>query len=173
LFHLKGEIMKNLLFVTLAMLAVGCNEGNQITEEGNEGHEHHHHEWKEDVDTTGLGVAFPEGAAVFFSNLENGQQVKLPFVLQMGVNGMEVEPAGPINYGKGHHHLIIGGSYMALGSSVPFDGQHLHFGKGQTEMTLDSLPAGKHQLTLQFANGAHLSYGEGLSKSIEIEVLAE
>jgi hypothetical protein len=89
----------------------------------------------------------------------------------MGVEGMEVEPAGQINYGRGHHHIIIDGSFMAAGSSVPFDGQHIHFGKGQTEFQLDSLAAGKHTLTLQFANGAHLSYGEGLSNTITVEVV--
>lgn len=166
--------MKNWIWASAAALAVACSNGNHASEAGHDEQEHHHHHVAvDDIDTTGLGVAFPEGVSVYFANLENGQQVKLPFVLQMGVNGMEVEPAGPINYGKGHHHLIIGGGHMALGSAVPFDGQHLHFGKGQTEMTLDSLPAGKHQLTLQFANGAHLSYGESLSKSIEIEVLTD
>ena len=49
---------------------------------------------------------------------------------------------------------------------VPFDDNHMHFGKGQTQTEL-SLPAGKYKLTMQFANGAHQSYGTKLSKSIE------
>ncbi|MFN3528698.1 MAG: DUF4399 domain-containing protein [Bacteroidia bacterium] len=161
------------LFVAAIMvLFTACSQSeNSSSNESHPGHDHDHMAHSGDVvDTTGLGVSFPEGAAVFFKNLEDGQQISLPFTLEMGVEGMEVEAAGPINYGKGHHHLIIGGDFMALGTSVPFDGQHLHFGKGQTEMVLDSLPAGKHKLTLQFANGAHLSYGEALSTSIFIEV---
>jgi hypothetical protein len=45
----------------------------------------------------------------------------------------------------------------------------MHFGKGQTETEV-KLPPGKYKLTMQFANGAHQSYGAGLSKSINITV---
>lgn len=146
------------------------------TAEQSEGMDHSEHDHaamehsSEAVDTTGLGVAYPEGANVYFANLVDGQRIQLPFELQMGVSGMEVEPAGAINYGKGHHHIIIDGSFMKPGTSVPFDGQHIHFGKGQESFTLDSLDMGQHTLTLQFANGVHLSYGEGLSNTITIEV---
>jgi catechol 2,3-dioxygenase-like lactoylglutathione lyase family enzyme len=167
--------IKHLLFIPAFALVVAC--GNGKTEEKAEGMDHSGHDHsamehgKGVIDTTGLGVAYPEGSQVYFSNLVDGQQIKLPFTLQMGIEGMEVEPAGPINYGRGHHHIIIDGSFMAAGSSVPFDGQHIHFGKGQTEFQLDSLTVGKHTLTLQFANGAHLSYGEGLSNTITVEVV--
>jgi len=45
----------------------------------------------------------------------------------------------------------------------------MHFGKGQTETDLTLVP-GKYTLTLQFANGAHQSYGEPMSKKIEVTV---
>ena len=60
--------------------------------------------------------------------------------------------------GTGHHHLIVDGKAVPKGSVVPADATHMHFGKGQTETTL-KLPPGKHTLTLQFADGAHQSYG--------------
>jgi hypothetical protein len=52
---------------------------------------------------------------------------------------------------------------------IPTDATHMHFGKGQTECDLRLSP-GKHTLTLQFANGAHLSYGPKFSKTISITV---
>ena len=53
--------------------------------------------------------------------------------------------------------------------AIPFDNQHKHFGKGQTESEV-VLPPGKYKLTLQFADGAHRSYGEQMRKTIEVTV---
>jgi len=82
---------------------------------------------------------------------------------------MEVKPAGTMDNNTGHHHLIINGDSMKVGESVPFDETHLHFGKGQTETEV-KLPPGTYKLTMQFANGAHQSYGPGLSKTITVTV---
>jgi len=108
-------------------------------------------------------------SGVYFANLKDGDVVKSPFVVQMGVSGMTVEPAGALNDGKGHHHLIIDGSYIEKGEMVPKDETHLHFGKGQTVDTL-SLTPGDHTLTLQFADGMHKSYGKEWSTTIKIKV---
>lgn len=158
--------MKRILLYSLAALAITACGSPEATDE----HAGHDHSIHAAADTDSLVLNHPEGARVFFVNLTDGQEISLPFTLQMGVEGMEVEPAGALNYGKGHHHLIIDGGFMEKGSSVPFDGQHIHFGKGQTETVLDSLTAGEHRLTLQFANGAHLSYGEALSATIKVVV---
>ncbi|RYZ72141.1 MAG: DUF4399 domain-containing protein, partial [Proteobacteria bacterium] len=56
---------------------------------------------------------------------------------------------------------------VELGMVVPADATHIHYGKGQTEDKITLTP-GKHTLTLQFANGAHLSYGPGLASTIEV-----
>ena len=109
----------------------------------------------------------PKG--VFFENLIDGQEVNTTFTVKMQVKGMEIKPAGEIIKGTGHHHIIVDGQSIKLGEVVPTDSTHLHFGKGQTEATLKLTP-GKHTLTLQFANGAHQSYGEIWSKAITIKV---
>lgn len=161
-----------LLAAAALSLTVACN--NTTKEEATDEHAGHDHAAHEGHDmgaaNDSLVLNFPDGARVFFPNLTDGQEISLPFLLQMGVEGMEVEPAGALNYGKGHHHLIIDGKAMATGTSVPFDATNIHFGKGQTEYKLDSLAAGMHTLTLQFANGAHLSYGEKLSTTIKVVV---
>lgn len=113
--------------------------------------------------------AVENGPGVYFVNLTDGANVKSPLYVQMGVKGMDVEPAGKIDEGKGHHHIIIDGNFVEKGQMVPKDETHLHFGKGQTSDTL-KLSEGSHTLTLQFANGAHESYGKDWSKTITVNV---
>ena len=113
------------------------------------------------------GCGAPDG--VSFPNLTDGQMVSSPVMVEFGVSGMEIKPAGDIVKGTGHHHIIIDGNWIKTGDLVPADDTHIHFGKGQTETTLDLAP-GEHTLTLQFANGAHQSYGEAWSKTITITV---
>ena len=120
-----------------------------------------------------LAMALVAGAAaaqsVDFTEPKNGAVVSSPFKVKFAVTGMEVKPAGTMDSNTGHHHLIINGDSMKVGESIPFDETHLHFGKGQTETEV-TLPPGSYKLTMQFANGAHQSYGPGLSKTITVTV---
>jgi hypothetical protein len=114
--------------------------------------------------------AVPAGAKVFFKNLKNGQTVKSPFTVVMGVKNIKVDSAGNIVGGEGHHHILIdAGDSIAAGQVIPKDAQHLHYGKGQESATI-TLPPGKHRLTLQLADGIHRSYGSNLSATIEVNV---
>jgi hypothetical protein len=99
----------------------------------------------------------------------DGATVSSPFKVKFGVAGMDVKPAGDMSANTGHHHLLINAEPIKAGEPVPFDATHLHFGKGQTEAEV-KLPPGSYTLTLQFANGAHQSYGPGLSNSIKVTV---
>jgi len=110
-----------------------------------------------------------EQSSVFFPNLKDGQKIPSSFNLKMGVKGMDIKPAGTLEEGTGHHHLVIDGSFVEKGTVVKMDETHIHFGKGQTEHEL-LLKPGKHTLTLQFADGTHKSYGEELSKTITVDV---
>jgi hypothetical protein len=108
-------------------------------------------------------------ASVSFIEPADGAVVSSPFTVRFGVSGMEVKPAGDMTPGTGHHHLLINQDSIPAGQSIPVDDTHLHFGKGQTDTSL-TLPPGKYKLTMQFANGAHQSYGPELSKTIHITV---
>ncbi|HEY1101986.1 MAG TPA: DUF4399 domain-containing protein [Burkholderiaceae bacterium] len=99
----------------------------------------------------------------------DGATVSSPFKVKFGIDGLKVEPAGAIVAGSGHHHLLINTGPIAEGQSIPMDETHLHYGKAQTEAEVKLAP-GKYKLTAQFANGAHQSYGEALSKTIEVTV---
>jgi hypothetical protein len=125
------------------------------------------------ADTTKAITPLPEvpaGAKVFFKNLKEGQTVKSPVKVEMGVDGIKIDTAGAIMAGSGHHHLFIDAEdSLAAGTVVPKDDKHLHFGKGQTTAEV-TLPPGKHKLTLQFADGIHRSYGAKLATAINIVV---
>jgi len=100
---------------------------------------------------------------------KDGAVVTSPFDVKFGVSGMEIKPAGDMTPNTGHHHLLINTGSIPAGEAIPMDATHLHYGKGQTEASV-TLPPGKYQLTAQFANGAHQSYGPALSKTINITV---
>jgi hypothetical protein len=98
-------------------------------------------------------------------------QGKVAVTVKMGAENVRVEAAGTQVQGAGHHHLIVDGTFVALGAVVPKDDTHVHYGQGQTEATVMLAP-GPHKLTLQLADGAHVSYGPQLSADIQIKVAA-
>jgi hypothetical protein len=111
----------------------------------------------------------PADAKVMFTAPKNGETVPQKFKVKFAVKNLKVEKAGVAKSGAGHHHLIIDGTGEPSGSVVPKDATHMHFGDGQTETEI-TLPPGKHTLTLQFADGAHMSYGPALSQTITVNV---
>ena len=113
--------------------------------------------------------ALAETGKVYFITPKNNDTVEGEFTVKFGLKGMQVKPAGELVKGTGHHHLLIDDAPIEKGQVVINDNMHLHFGKGQTE-TKVSLPPGKHTLTMQFADGAHLSYGSKMSATITVNV---
>jgi Domain of unknown function (DUF4399) len=109
--------------------------------------------------------------SVFFVQPADGATVGTTFKVVFGVTGMGVRPAlEDIEDTKsGHHHILINLDPIKAGDGVPFSDQHIHFGKGQTEAELKLAP-GRYKLTMQFANGAHVSYGPALAKTITVDV---
>ena len=151
-------------FLPLIFMAVltSCNN-TPDNDTGTHVHEH------SETTAPDRSLEVPEGARVFFRNIAEGAVLSSPFTVEMGVEGMGIEPAGALKDGTGHHHLIINKGFSPKGEVVPADEQHIHFGKGQTETELDLAP-GTYTLTLQFANGLHQSYGRDMSASVEVTV---
>lgn len=114
-------------------------------------------------------LAYAAEKGVHFVEPADGATFSGEFKVVMGVRGMQVAPAGETAANSGHHHLLIDAEPVPAGEVVPKSEQHLHFGKGQTETTL-KLPPGTHTLTLQFADGAHRSYGEDMRSTITVTV---
>jgi hypothetical protein len=108
-------------------------------------------------------------ARVWFIEPKDGATVSSPVHVKFGVEGMQVAPAGTMGDTSGHHHLLIDAGPMQKGLVIPADDKSIHFGKGQTEADV-KLPPGDHTLTMQFADGAHRSYGPEMSQTIKIHV---
>ena len=104
-------------------------------------------------------------AEVYFINLENGQAVSSPLRIKFGLRGMGVAPAGTEKEMTGHHHLFINRPALGQGedgadelaNGIPSDDNHIHFGGGQTETTLE-LPPGEHTLQLVLGDYGHVPH---------------
>ena len=106
---------------------------------------------------------------VFFKYPEDGATVGSPVYIEMGVEGMEIEPAGEVKEGYGHHHILINQTHWPVGEVIPMSDTTIHYGKGQTDTSLELAP-GVYTLTLQFADGVHASYGPPMAASIKVTV---
>lgn len=114
----------------------------------------------------------PEGASVYFISIKNGDTLSNPVTIQFGLKGMGVAPAGTEKEHTGHHHLLIDESLEGdeLNEPIPADEQHVHFGGGQTEKTLE-LPAGTHTLQLVLGDWSHIPHNPPImSEKITVTV---
>lgn len=107
----------------------------------------------------------PDGARVYFIGLEDGATVSSPVTVLFGLEGMGVAPAGTEKEGTGHHHLLLNRPPLGEGEEgaeelqygILADDNHIHFGGGQTQVTLD-LPAGTHTLQLVMGDLNHVPH---------------
>jgi hypothetical protein len=100
----------------------------------------------------------PAGAEVYIISPKDGATVYNPVLVQFGLKGMGIAPAGIKFDNTGHHHLLIDSappSDMSL--PLPATDKIVHFGKGQTETTVTLAP-GKHTLQLLFADQNHIPH---------------
>lgn len=114
----------------------------------------------------------PEGAGVYFINIEDGDTLTNPVTIQFGLKGMGVAPAGTEKEHTGHHHLIINETIEGeeLNEPIPADDQHVHFGGGQTEKNLE-LPSGTHTLQLVLGDWSHIPHNPPvMSEKITVTV---
>jgi Domain of unknown function (DUF4399) len=115
----------------------------------------------------------PAGAEVYIISPKDGAKVSSPFVVQFGLKGMGIAPAGVKLDNTGHHHLLIDTDAPAdagAGAPLPASEKLVHFGKGQTETTL-TLPPGKHTLQLLLGDASHVPHNPPvMSKKITITV---
>ncbi|MFZ1110664.1 MAG: DUF4399 domain-containing protein [Rhodomicrobium sp.] len=116
---------------------------------------------------------WPADAKVFFVEPKNGAEISGPVKVVMGVEGIQIAPAGTEAPHTGHHHILIDVDPPAGGKAqapLPADGNHIHFGKGQTETTLTLAP-GAHTLQLVVGDGKHVPHDPLLaSEKITITV---
>jgi hypothetical protein len=88
-----------------------------------------------------------------------------------GLAGAGVAPAGIDLPNTGHHHLLVDVELTNMGLPIPADAQHIHFGAGQTETTIELAP-GQHVLRLALGDQLHVPHDPPLiSEPVTIQVV--
>lgn len=112
----------------------------------------------------------PDGAEVYFITPSDGDTVSSPVTVSFGLEGMGVAPAGVEQKNTGHHHLLVDVEAPALDKPIPADDNHIHFGGGQTQTTLELEP-GEHTLQLLVGDHTHTPHEPPImSETITITV---
>jgi len=100
----------------------------------------------------------PADAKVYIISPKNGAHVHNPVLVQFGLAGMGIAPAGVKFDNTGHHHLLIDTDAPAdMSTPLPATDKIVHFGKGQTETRLTLAP-GRHTLQLLLADSNHVPH---------------
>ena len=109
------------------------------------------------------------GTKVYFINLIEGQKIKSPYLVQLGLTSeMGIAPALDDWPDTGHHHLIIDSTITNMNKSI--SNKHIHLHKGQTEVSL-KLASGKHTIQLLFGDYSHIPHDPPvMSEIINISV---
>ena len=160
---------KLLIFSLLPVLMMACNSSGDKTSDNKDTVNHDMQMPSTPAEMPPMAEV-PAGAKVYFANLKNGQTVTSPFKVEMAVSGLSVDTAnGHLKPASGHHHILIDMDSVAMGTVIPKDSVHLHFGNAQTSAEVKLSP-GKHTLTLQFADALHRSYGSRLTNKVMLNV---
>jgi len=90
-----------------------------------------------------------------------------------GLRGMGVAPAGTDKEATGHHHILIDRPPLGegpdgadeLNHGLPADENHIHFGGGQTQVSLDLAP-GAHTLQLVLGDMNHVPHDPPVTSEV-------
>jgi hypothetical protein len=121
----------------------------------------------DDMEASTTTAPMAEGPSVSFASPADGAKVSNPVAVVFATHDFMLEPAGEIHAHAGHLHVMVDTPCLPVGSVIPKDATHIHFGKGQTEGKID-LNAGEHTLCLQAGDGAHTALD--LTQQITITV---
>ncbi len=113
-----------------------------------------------------------DNARVFILEPADGANLKSPIKVVFGIENMAIVPAGQNQPNSGHHHLLVDLSELpALDVPLPANDNVIHFGKGQTETTIELEP-GDHSLQLLLGNYLHVPHNKAVfSDRIIINVI--
>ncbi|MEP1200195.1 DUF4399 domain-containing protein [Tateyamaria sp.] len=119
------------------------------------------------------GTPAPENATVYFVGLADGDTVSSPVTVVFGLEGMGVAPAGTEKENTGHHHLLLNRPPIGEGEEgaeeleygLPADDNHIHFGGGQTQTTIE-LPAGTHTMQLVLGDLNHIPHSPPVASEV-------
>lgn len=84
----------------------------------------------------------------------NGATVTSPVTVRFRLANYGVAPAGTNIDRTGHFHILIDNQAGAPGTIIPADSMHIHYGKGQIEVTVP-VPLGRHTLRAVLGDYTH------------------
>ncbi len=87
------------------------------------------------------GEVVPEGSSV---------------MVMLEVSGLTIAPAGTLDPGTGHHHLMVDRILPVGGVPIPTFPGHVHMGQAQTEYELTDLEPGEHMVIAVVGDGEHV-----------------
>ena len=114
----------------------------------------------------------PDRAYLYIGWPNDGQVLAAnrPIRVWFGLRNMGVAPKGVKFPNTGHHHLLIDTDTPGPGVEIPSDRNHLHFGAGETETTIE-LPPGRHTLQLVMGDERHVTFDPSVaSRKITVTV---
>lgn len=91
---------------------------------------------------------------IYLRTPQDGAVVPTTFRVEFGLRNYGVAPAGVNLNGTGHFHILINVDAPAVGTVIPADSLHRHFGGGQIETTLTLAP-GTYTLRAVLADHEH------------------
>jgi hypothetical protein len=112
-----------------------------------------------DASETGGGAPPAEGgASVQITAPADGATVSGGSVMvRLTVSGLTIAPAGTMDPGTGHHHLVVDADLPDAGAPIPTTpGVHIHMGQAQTEYELTDLEPGEHMVIAVVGDGVHI-----------------
>ena len=139
----------------IAMMMMGCGGGTGDSQEADAGM----------ADET----AVP--ARVMITEPADGAEVDAgPVLFVMETEGLAIMPAGTMDAGTGHHHLVVDGD-VDWALPIPNDpGVHYHMGLAQTEFTIEDLTPGEHRVIAVVADGVHIPLDPPVADTITVVV---
>ena len=94
-----------------------------------------------------------------------------PLTVVFEVEGVTIAPAGTMDAGTGHHHLLIDADVQSWTEPIGVEeGRYVHMGQAQTEFTVEGLSPGEHRLIAVVADGVHIPLDPPVSDTVTITV---
>ena len=130
-------------------------------------------------DSEGVGAGEPEVsdtpetvASVTITSPATGATVPQgTLTVTFEVEGVVVSPAGTMDPGTGHHHLIVDADVTSWSEPLGAEeGRYIHMGQAQTEWVLDALTPGEHRLIAVVADGVHIPLDPPVTDTVWITV---
>lgn len=111
-------------------------------------------------------------ASVRITQPEDGSTVPSgPLEVVFEVEGLEIAPAGTMEEGTGHHHLIVDAEVVSWTEPIGVEeGRYIHMGQAQTSFTVEGLAPGEHRLIAVVADGVHIPLDPPVADTVHIVV---